>query len=108
MESITCKALFCFILPVASFCRYSSSVCADIGRYASQHGAAAASRHFTHKLGHPVSKTTVSSIKKAFVEETKKKRAADNDGDVRLLPLKKCGRPYLLGEDLDRKLQLYV
>lgn len=29
------------------------------------------------------------------------------DGDVVALPLKKCGRPLLLGEELDTKMQLY-
>ena len=38
----------------------------------------------------------------------KKKRAADDDGDVTLLPPKKCGRPVLLGEDLDRKVLMYL
>ena len=38
----------------------------------------------------------------------KEKRAADNDGDVRLLPMKKCGRQALLGEVLDTKVQQYL
>ena len=37
----------------------------------------------------------------------REKRAADDDGDVRLLPMKKCGRPVLLGEVLDTKVQQY-
>lgn len=38
----------------------------------------------------------------------KEKRAADNDGDVRLLPMKKRGRPLLLGEVLDTRVQQYL
>ena len=38
----------------------------------------------------------------------KKKRAAQDDSDVTVLPPKKRGRPVLLGENLDRKVQLYL
>ena len=51
---------------------------------------------------------TVHSIKKAYLEGMREKRAAEDDGDVTVLPLKKRGRPVLLGEDLDSKVQLYL
>ena len=38
----------------------------------------------------------------------KEKTADDDNGDVSVLPMKKRGRPVLLGEDLDRKLQIGV
>ena len=38
----------------------------------------------------------------------REKRAADDDGDVSLLPMKKRGRPVLLGEVLDTKVQQYL
>ena len=38
----------------------------------------------------------------------KKKRAADDSGDVRLLPVKKRGRQILLKESLDAKVQHYL
>ena len=50
---------------------------------------------------------TVHSIKKAYLEGMREKRAAD-DGDVTVLPLKKRERPVLLGEELDSKVQLYL
>jgi len=37
-----------------------------------------------------------------------KKRAAEDGDDVTVLPPKKRGRPVLLGEDLDMKVQLYL
>lgn len=50
-----------------------------------------------------------SIIKKDYTEELKKRRASqDGEVDIRNLPLKKRGRPFLLGEDLDTKLQLYL
>ena len=96
------------LLKFVRFCRYTPSVRADIGRYACRNGIAAAARHFSRKLGHPVPTSTVQSILKAFKEEREKKRAEEDDEDVRVLPKKKCGRPLLLGEDLDKKLQQYI
>ena len=48
--------------------RYTQGVRADIGKYACQHGVTAAVSHFSRKLGHCVSKTTVHSMKKAYFE----------------------------------------
>ena len=89
-------------------CRYSPHVRAEIGKYASQHGIAATARFYTRKLGHSVSETTAYSLKKAYLQSVREKRAADDDGDVRLLPIKKRGRPVLLGEVLDVKVQQYL
>ena len=90
------------------FYRYSASDRASMGRYASQHGVAAAASVFTHKLQHHVSETTVRSLKKAYLEQKRNKRAVEDDNDVDVLPPKKRGRPVLLGDDVDQKLQLYV
>ena len=51
--------------------RYSASVQAAVGKYASQHGVAAAARYFSSKLGENVSETTVRSIRSAYVEGVK-------------------------------------
>lgn len=60
---------------------------------------------FSRKLGHHVSETTISSIKKAFIQGREKN--ADKDDDS----LKRCfqrssGRS-VLGKELDKKVQLY-
>ena len=52
--------------------------------------------------------TTVHSIKKTYLEGMREKRAAEDDGNATVLPLKKRGRPVLLGEDLDSNVQLYL
>lgn len=72
------------------------------------HGSTAAAIFFSRKLGKKISANTVQSIKKAYEAEAKNKRKADSDDEVTSLPLKKRGRPFLLGEDLDKKLQLYL
>ena len=61
------------------------------------------SQVFFMELGHRVSETLYTPSKR----HTQEKRAAQ-DGDVTVLPPKKRGRPVLLGENLDRKVQLYL
>lgn len=90
------------------YLRYSPSDRAAIGKYASQHGVAAASRFFSKKFDTTLSKTTVSSIKTAYIQGVREKRRADNDGEVTSLPCKKRGRTLLLGDDLDMKVQMYL
>ena len=90
--------------------KYSASERADIGNYAIQHGVAAASRVFSSKLKLVISETTVRSIKDAYLKEIKRKRSSDPDNqqEIRSLPVKKRGRPVLLGNDLDSKVQHYL
>ena len=76
--------------------------CLDIGRYACLHGTSAVARHFSKKLGHPINVSTVHSIKKAFKEGKEAKSAERDDEGVSVLPPKKCRRPVLLGEELQR------
>ena len=77
--------------------RYSTSVRAEIGKYASQHGVAATARVFSKRLDSPVSETTVRSIRSAYIQGVHQKQRAEDDGEIVALPLKKQGRPLLLG-----------
>ena len=47
---------------------------------------------FLRKLDHDVSKSTVLSIKRAYLEGMKENRATDDGGDLAVLPEKKRGR----------------
>ena len=87
--------------------QYSASVRAKIGKHASHHGVAAAARYFSKKLNCHVSKTTVQSTRSSYTEGVWKQRVKD-EGDIVALPLRKCGRPLLLGQQLDTKVQLYL
>ena len=92
-----------------SSCRYTPKDHAAIGKYACQHGTQAASNSFSRKLATKVSKSSVHSIKRANVESVKQKRkAGSDDEEVTTLPLKKRGRPFLLGERVDKQVQLYL
>ena len=88
--------------------RYTPKERAEIGKYVCHHGATEAARVFSRKLGVRLSESTARSIKKDYVEGLRQKRRAEDDGEVATLSLKKCGRPFLLGQDLDTKVQLYL
>ena len=66
----------------------------------------AAARVFSHKLQTTVRKTTVRSIRDAYLVEVKRKRQKNKE--VHELPESKRGRKLLIGESLDHKLQLYI
>ena len=72
------------------------SIRAEIGKYASQHGFAATAKLYSRKLGHKVSETTANFLKKAYLDGVREKRAAEDDGNVAKLPMKKGGRLVLL------------
>ena len=55
-----------------------------------------------------VSESTVKSIKSHYKDELRKQRAGTGSSVVKSLPEKKCGRRLLLGDELDKKLQLYL
>ena len=81
---------------------------AEIGKYACHHGITAAVRFFSRKLEHDVSKSTILSIKKAYLEAMKENRTIEDSDDLESLPAKKRGRRVLLGDDLDLKVQAYL
>ena len=74
---------------------------ADIGRYASANGAPAASAVCSKKL---VSKSNVNVMKKAYLE--KKRRSSS--GTVSTRSPNKHGQPNLLGQHVDKQVQLYL
>ena len=89
--------------------KYSPQERLEIGRYASDHGTAAAARYFSRKLQQKIRESTVQYIRKEYVRGLARKRAASEDeGDFTSLPHKKRGRPVLLGEELDGEVQTYV
>ena len=89
--------------------KYSPTVRAEIGKYACHHGVAAAARFFSRRLDKKVSETTVRSIRSAYVElGVQQKRGAEDEGEITALPLKKRGRPVLLGQELDTHVQMYL
>ena len=54
-----------------------------------------------------MSESTARSIRDSYLIEAKRKRVEDLE-DIEALPEKKRGRPLLLGDALDEKVQLYL
>ena len=88
--------------------KYSPEERFEIGRHASLHGITAASRHFSLRFKRRVGISTVQSIRKDYVNNLRRKRTNPDENDVAVLPLKKRGRPVLLGRELDDKVQAYL
>ncbi len=44
----------------------------------------------------------------AYAKGVQQKRRAEDEGEIAALPLRKRGRPLLIGQDLDTKVQLYL
>ena len=79
-----------------------------MARYACQNGISVAALHFSKRLGHCVRNSTVHSIKAAYLVEIKKLRIMGEETCLDALPVKKQGRPPLLGERLDTMVQSYL
>ena len=60
------------------------------------------------KLKHDVSKSTILSIRDAYLEAVKENRAMEDIGNIESLPVKKRRRRVLLGDNLDAKVQTYL
>ena len=86
--------------------RYTPEDRAAIGRYACKHGVKAASTYFSRKLGKKINKSSVHSMKVAYLESVRRKRRADEE--IAELHPKKRGRPLLLGNQVDDQVQLYL
>ena len=89
--------------------RYTPEIRTQTGKYACQHDTRAASALFLRKLLTKVSQSSVQSFKAAYLEHLKQ-IGRDNlsDEEVAYLPPNKRGRPFLLGEEIDKQLQLYM
>ena len=71
------------------------------------HGVAAAARHRSKQMG-KIRESMMKSIKADYLQEMKRTRSNGDVDDFELLPIKKRGHPVLPGEELDKKLQLYL
>ena len=81
---------------------------AKIDRYTSHYGVNAALYFFPRKLDKPISKSTIHSIHKAYVEEVTRRRQSENIEEINVITVLYKGhdRPVLLGEELDINVQL--
>ena len=85
---------------------------AEIAKYASLHGNKAAIRHFAKVLGTEIKESSVCTWKSKYLTEIKRKVSLGETTEggvvVNSLPVKKRGRPLLLGDKLDSDVKSYV
>ena len=93
-----------------TYSKFSPEKQAEVSRYAVLHGNKAAVRHFSKTLGTELKESTVSTWKKKYLVEVKLIQSKEGRGaaEVKALPLKKRGRPLLLGSKLDEDVQKYI
>ena len=87
---------------------YSATVRIEIAKYACHHGVASAARVFSHRLRERVSESTVRLIREAYRQELRKRSREVDEEEMSALPTKKRGKRVMLGEDLDKKVQMYI
>ena len=88
--------------------QYTAKDWAEIGMYTCNYVASAATCIFSLQLGLRLNESMARSMKQMYVEGCCQKRRIEDDGEVAALPPKKHGRPLLLGQDLDAKVQVYL
>ena len=71
-------------------------------------GKAAATRKFSRKLDVELSETTVRSIRDGYLEEMRRQRQTGETEQPWKFPERQRGRPLLLGDCLEEKLQMYI
>ena len=93
-----------------SYAKLAPAKQAAIGKYASLHGNQAAIRHFSKQLEVELKVTSVHTWKTKYLAELNRKRKAGEADDltVKSLPVRKRGRPLLLGEKLDSQVKSYI
>ena len=92
-----------------TYIKYDEKMKIKMGKYSSENGIHAAAKHFSLELGRNINPSTIRGFKKAYLQElNRKRRAEEDDLTVTSLPTKKRGRPLLLGEELEWKVQLYL
>ena len=90
------------------YTKFSAAVKIELAKYAAQHEVAATLRHYAPKYP-GLKESTVRTWRDSYTAElnTRVKRK-DDKIEVDELPAKKRGRPFLLGEDLDRQVRTYL
>ena len=81
---------------------------AKIAKEAIAIGNSAAARKNSKKLGMNLNESSVRSWVATYKKELSRKRKSGEELDVDILPLKKRGRPLLLGELLDSQVKAYI
>ena len=81
----------------------------EIAKYAAENGITSAVKCFSKDFpGATLKSTTVHGWKAKYLSKLGKRKRDGGECVVKSLPVAKMGRPLLLGEDLDKKVQNYL
>ena len=96
--------------PREGYAKFTPEQQAAIGEYASLQGNQAAIRHFTEQLGVELKVSSGQTWKGNYQAKISRKLKAGEMSDlsVKSLPVKKCGRPLLLAEQLETEVKCYI
>ena len=97
--------------PRGSYHTYTARQQAEIGKWALKNGVQSARRKFSKAQKTEINESTVRSFRNQYRKDLEKwHRDESENATVRVckLPLKKRGRPLLLGERLDSIVQKYI
>jgi len=87
---------------------YSDTQRAEMGKLTCRVGPTEAAKRFSSKLGLTINESTMRSIKEDYVNKRHQKRLLEDDLMVSELPVRKRGRPLLLGKKLDEAVHEYI
>ena len=89
------------------YSKFSDNKKALIGKYASQHGVSRVVKHFTDMM---LKESTVRDWRNLYLKQLKAEIVLAKSGEVEVksLKMKKCGRPPLLGKNMDNHLQKII
>ena len=90
-----------------SYYFYDAKSRAWMARYAEVHGLAAAARAAEKKFGHPVTKSSIQSIRNSFRRKLAMNPTKEPD-EIEEFPQQQRGRPLLIGPDLDSRVIKYL
>ena len=87
--------------------RLSAEERLEIGKRALECGTANTIRYYAKKYP-DLKESSVRTWKNSYLEELKRRKKSNGDLDIKALPEKKRGRPYLIGEELEMQVRAYL
>ena len=86
------------------YVKFSEKAKVAVAKYVSEHGVAAALRHYTKKFPE-LKESTVRTWRNGYIAELQRKRKIQDDTCIKELPEKKRGHPLFLVDELDKQIK---
>lgn len=89
------------------YVKFSQQAKITVAKYATEHGVAAALRHFVKRFPE-LKESSIRTWRNGYIIVMQRKRKVGDDSSLNELPEKKRGRPLLLGDRLDGQVRSYI